>query len=94
MKRRRVQFVSLESLEPKEKKPVSESAGQAGDLQGLSGEEDVDSESVQELLEEGQSFEAAVIQGVEQAPEPDQGEVRTRQVRVDDVPEEYLEPDQ
>lgn len=86
--------MSLESLEPKEKNSLSESAGQSGDLQGLSGEEDVDSESVQELLEEGQSFEAAVVEGVEQAPEPDEGEVRTRQVRVDDVPGEYLEPDQ
>ena len=94
MKRRRVQLVSLESLESKKNKPDPEAAGQSGDLQGLSNEEDVDSESVQELLEEGQSFEAAVIQGVEQAPDADQGEVRTRQVRVDDVPEEYLEPDQ
>ncbi|HEV3276679.1 MAG TPA: hypothetical protein VG860_07660 [Terriglobia bacterium] len=68
---------------------TSESAGQAGDLQGLSEVADADSESVEELLEEGQSFEAGVISGVENAPEPDQGEVRTREVLEDDVPEEY-----
>lgn len=67
--------------------------GQAGDTQGLSSTVDVDSESVEELLEEGQSFEAQIVDGVENAPEPDQGEVRTRQVREDDVPEEYREND-
>ncbi len=42
----------------------SDSAGQSGDLQGLSDEEDVDSESVVGLLEEGQAFEAEAIGGV------------------------------
>jgi len=69
------------------------SGGQAGDTQGLSAVRDVDSESVEELIEEGQSFEAAVVNGVEQASDPDQGEVRTRQVAEDDVPDEYLEKD-
>lgn len=69
------------------------SAGQAGDTQGIAGGADVNSESVEELLEEGQSFEAEVLEGVENAPEPDQGRVRTRQVPEDDVPEEYREPD-
>lgn len=67
--------------------------GQAGDTQGLSGGPDVDSESVEELMEEGQSFEAEVIHGVENAPDPDQGEVRTRQVPENDVPEEYQKDD-
>lgn len=84
----------LDSIERKENKPDPEAAGQSGDLQGIPGEDDVDSESVKELLEEGQAMEASIVEGVEDAPEPDQGEVRTRQVRVDDVPEEYLEPDQ
>ena len=53
----------------------------------------VDSESVEELLEEGQSLEAEILNGVENAREPDQGEVRTRQVPEDDVPEEYREND-
>jgi hypothetical protein len=66
----------------------AESGGQAGDLQGISTVADIDAESVGELLEEGQSFEAEVIDGVENAPDPDEGEVRTREVPEDDVPEE------
>jgi hypothetical protein len=69
------------------------SAGQSGDTQGLTAGPAVDSESVEELLEEGQSFEAEVVNGVENAPEPDQGEVRTREIEEDDVPEEYRERD-
>lgn len=69
------------------------SAGQAGDTQGVSSRVGVDSESVEELLEEGQSFEAEVVDGVEKALDPDQGEVRTRQLPEDDVPEEYREED-
>ncbi|MGB8324387.1 MAG: hypothetical protein WCE52_15625 [Candidatus Acidiferrum sp.] len=67
------------------------SGGQSGDTQGLSGLAETDSESVTELLEEGQSFEAEVVQGVESVPDADAGEVRTREVPEDDVPEEYLE---
>lgn len=53
----------------------------------------MDSESVEELLEEGQAFEAEAVDGVENAPDADQGEVRTRQLPEDDVPEEYREKD-
>jgi hypothetical protein len=66
-------------------------AGQSGDLQGIEGPSTADSESVQELLEEGQYFEAEAVRGVENAPDPDQGEVHTKQVPEDDVPPEYLE---
>ena len=69
------------------------SAGQSGDTQGLSDEAEADSESVLELVEEGQSFEAEVISGVEDAPDPDVAEVHTKQVREDDVPPEYLDRD-
>jgi hypothetical protein len=69
------------------------SAGQSGDLQGLSRREDVDSESVEELAGEGQSYEAEVVSGVEDALDPDQGEVRTREIPADDVPEEYTDKD-
>jgi len=69
------------------------SGGQAGDTQGVSAGPDVNSESVEELLEEGQSYEAEVINGVENAPDPDEGEVRTREVEENDVPEEYREKD-
>jgi hypothetical protein len=61
-------------------------AGQSGDLQGLSRSIDVDSESVEELIEEGQSFEADAISGVENAPDPDQGEVRVHERTEDEFP--------
>ena len=67
----------------------ADSAGQSGDIQGLSRREIADSESVTELAEEGQDYEAGIINGIENAPDADQGEVRTREVPEDDVPEEY-----
>jgi hypothetical protein len=63
--------------------------GQSGDNQGLSRKESADSESVEELSEEGQEYEAEVISGVENARDPDEGEVTTREVPEDDVPKEY-----
>jgi hypothetical protein len=74
-------------------KPDPNAAGQAGDLQGLSDTEEADSESVVELLEEGQSFEAEVVRGVENAPDADVAEVTTTEVPEDDVPSEYLDND-
>jgi hypothetical protein len=68
-----------------------DSAGQSGDTQGLSDVAEAGPESVMELVEEGQSFEAEVISGVENAPDADVAEVHTRQIREDDVPAEYLE---
>jgi hypothetical protein len=65
------------------------SAGQSGDTQGLSDVAEAGSESVEELVEEGQSFEAEVISGVEDAPDPDEAELHTREVPEDDVPSEY-----
>jgi hypothetical protein len=70
------------------------SGGQSGDLQGLSNRESADSESVDELLEEGNAFEAEVVKGVEGVPDADEGEVRTHEVPEDDVPDEYLEKDE
>jgi hypothetical protein len=63
-------------------------AGQSGDLQGLSRAENADSESVEELIEEGQSFEADVVSGVENAPDADQGEVHTHGRPEDELPPE------
>jgi hypothetical protein len=65
------------------------SGGQSGDLQGLSNVGGADSESVDELLEEGSAFEAEAVKGVEDAPDADEGEVRTHEVPEDEVPEEY-----
>jgi hypothetical protein len=70
------------------------SGGQSGDLQGLSNLAGADSESVDELLEEGNAFEAEVVKGVQDVPDADEGEVRTHEVPEDDVPDEYLEKDQ
>ncbi|HXJ91294.1 MAG TPA: hypothetical protein VMT20_00250 [Terriglobia bacterium] len=64
-------------------------AGQSGDTQGVSDIADADSESVEELLEEGQTFEAGIISGVERAGDADAREVETKEVAEDDVPAEY-----
>jgi hypothetical protein len=64
---------------------------QSGDLQGLSNVESVDSESVDELLEEGNAFEAGVVAGVEDSRGREGKGVRTREVPEDDVPGEYLD---
>ncbi len=69
----------------------SDSAGQSGDIQQTSDRAYADSESVEELVEEGNAFEAAAVYGVENVPDPDVAEVHTRQVPEDDVPEEYLD---
>jgi hypothetical protein len=69
------------------------SGGQSGDLQGLSNVEGAAAESVDELLEEGNSFEAGVVAGVERAGNADEEEVRTHEVPEDDVPTEYLDRD-
>ena len=66
-----------------------DSAGQSGDTQGLSDVAEAGSESVVELVEEGQSFEAEAIEGVEDAEDGGVAEVHTKQVPEDDVPSEY-----
>jgi hypothetical protein len=62
-------------------------------LQGLSNVERADSESVDELIDEGNAFEAGVVSGVEEADDEDGREVHTREVPEDDVPAEYLDED-
>ena len=68
-----------------------DTAGQSGDTQQLNDIPEADSESVEELIEEGNAFEADAVLGVEDAEDPDVSEVRTRQVPEDDVPSEYLD---
>ncbi len=84
---------SIDTAEVTYDKSGPETAGQSGDTQGLSNLAEADSESVQELVEEGQFFEAEVISGVENAPDADVAEVITTEVAEDDVPPEYLNPD-
>jgi len=69
----------------------AQSGEQSGDLQGLSSVQSADSESVDELLDEGNAFEADVVKGVEDAGDADEGEVHTHEVSQDDVPGEYLD---
>jgi hypothetical protein len=63
---------------------------QSGDLQGLYNVQRADSESVDELLEQGNAFEAEAVKGVEDAGDSDEGEVRTHEVPQRDVRGEYL----
>lgn len=63
------------------------------DFEGLSRAEQADSESVDELVEEGNAFEAGAVAGVEEADSSDEREVHTHEVPEDDVPEEYLDKD-
>jgi hypothetical protein len=67
---------------------------QSGDLQGLSNVQSADSESVDELLEQGNAFDAEVVKGVEDAEDSDEGEVRTHEVPQDDVPGEYRDKEE
>src|SRR5438128_3606901 len=66
-----------------------DSAGQSGDIQQIPNVADADSESVEELIEEGNAFEADAVYGVENAKDADVSEVTTRQVPEDDVPGDY-----
>src|SRR5215469_8987309 len=68
-------------------------ARQSEDFEGVSRAEQADSESVDELLEEGNSFEAGAVAGVQEADDADEKEVHTHELPEDDVPEESLDKD-
>jgi hypothetical protein len=76
------------SPEHEKRRPRPGSAGQSGDDMGLPTDESAGSESVAELAEEGQYFEAEAVAGLER-PYPDEAAVRTHEVPEDDVPMEY-----
>lgn len=71
-----------------------DSAGQSGATQQISGIPNADFESVEELAEEGNAFEANVIYGIENAEDAGVSEVTTHEVPEDDVPGEYLDDGQ
>ena len=83
----------VETVRLKPKSRVARAGTGAGDLQGISVVEDVDSESADELLEEGQAFEAGIVSGVEEAGNAEESEVVTHEVLEDDVPKEYDDED-
>jgi N utilization substance protein A len=61
-----------------------DSAGQSGDNTGLSTDEVESAESVDELAETGQDYEAEAVAGVEDAPDADEAEVTTHAERPTD----------
>ena len=70
---------------------------QSGDLSELPDEAEASNESVEELVDEGQYFEAEVVDGVENAPPADVAEVHTHerpQVEGESVPDEELPGEQ
>ena len=77
----------LNEAAPTPRSPGAGSAGQSGDIEALSGIESADSESVEELVEEGQDFEAELVDAVENAPDPDEAEITT------EVPEDDIDPE-
>ena len=82
----------METVDRKTRSRGADSGGQSGSLQGLSGTEGADSESVGELLEEGNSFEAEIVKGVEDAPDADESEVHTHQrPQEKDLDEDFRE---
>jgi hypothetical protein len=83
----------VERLESSWARERSASDRQSGDLAGLSRTEQADSESVDELVEEGNVFEAGAVAGVEAADDEDTKEVQTHEFLEDDVPDEYLDKD-
>jgi hypothetical protein len=72
---------------------ATDSAGQSGDTQDIRNKAGADSESVEELLEEGNAFEAGIVSGVDRADGEQGGEVVTHEIPEDDVPTEYEDRD-
>ena len=71
--------VPIDELESVPEELASDSAGQSGDAQGLSQTADVDEESVAELAETDQAYEAEVVEGVKDAGDHPERPVQTRE---------------
>ena len=71
--------VPIDELENDSEELASDSAGQSGDAQGLSQIADVDEESVEELAETDQAYEAEVVEGLEDAGDHPERPVNTRE---------------
>jgi hypothetical protein len=69
----------IDKLESDSGQAGSDSAGQSGDAQGLSQVAEVDEESVGELAERDQAYEAEAVEGVEDAGDHPERPVRTRE---------------
>jgi hypothetical protein len=66
----------------------SDSAGQSGDTQGLSQDPDAADESVEELADTDQAYEAGIVEGVEDADDHPERPVHTHedQGKTEDIP--------
>ena len=72
-------------LQLKNETPYIPSVTQSGDLQGIA-VNDATSQSIAELLGEGQDLEGELVQGIERARDADQGEIRTHEASRKEVP--------
>ena len=66
----------------------ADSAGQSGSTQGMSPDADAADESVEELVETDQAYEAGIIEGVEEADDHPERPVHTHEdrARTEDSP--------
>jgi hypothetical protein len=64
---------------PDPEQEAPENGEQSGDLQGLDTDGEAADESVEELAEEGQPYEASVVEGVEDAAEHPEQPVRSHE---------------
>jgi hypothetical protein len=81
--------VPIDELENDSEELASDSAGQSGDAQGLSQIAEADEESVEELAETDQAYEAEVAEGVEDAGDHPERPVITREDKAGtDLPPE------
>jgi|SRR5208282_4439764 len=78
---RRDREAELVELDADSEQANSESGGQSGDMQGLAAVGEAADESVEELAEEGQPFEAGVVEGVEDAGDHPEQPVRSHEDR-------------
>ena len=90
-RKRKIPVRRAQQLESSSAREGAVSSRQSGDLEGLSRAKQADSESVDELVEEGNVFEAGAVAGVEEADDQDRREVHTHEVPEDNVPDEYLD---
>jgi hypothetical protein len=78
---RRDRDAELEEFDPESGQIGPESGGQSGDTQGLDPDSEAAQDSVEELAEDDQAFEAGVIEGVEEAGDHPERPVRIREDR-------------
>jgi hypothetical protein len=75
----RQQDVQLEGIDNDSGRAEGANGGQSGDSQGLPQTTDVASESVEELAESGQTYEAELLEGLEEAADHPEVPVHTRE---------------